>query len=154
MVAIARGQSFEILPDLPGGNTYTEVFGISANGQFVVGTSDSASGREAFSWSRQDGLTALGSLESETFFSEARDISDDGKTVVGISWLGNDARGFVYEGGIMEDFGFIESGEINPQSRAFGITPDGGLIAGSASRSMSVPAVIKDGADWLELGTL
>ena len=154
MAAVAPGQSFEILPDLPGGNTYTEVFGVSANGQFVVGTSDSANGREAFSWSLPDGLTALGSLESETFFSEARDISDDGETVVGISWLDNEARGFVYEGGVMEDFGFIETGEINPQSRAFAITPDGSLIAGSASRSTSVPAVIKDGDDWLELGTL
>lgn len=154
MVAGAPGQSFEILPDLPGGNTYAEVFGVSANGRFVVGSSDSANGREAFTWSRPDGLTALGSLESATFFSEARDISDDGRTAVGISWLDNDARGFIYADGVMEDFGVIEVGEINPQSRAFAITPDGTMIAGSASRSSSVPAVIKESGDWLELGTL
>lgn len=150
----AWSASFQVLPDLPGGNSFVEVFGVSANGRFVVGSSNSDSGREAFAWERNQGITPLGSLDSSTFFSEARAVSNDGETAVGISWLGNDVRGFRYRNGVMESVGVIEQGEIDPQSRAFAITPDGSVLGGSASTSSAVHAILKIDDTWTDLGTL
>ena len=59
--------------------------GISSDGAVIVGTSDNAAGkREAFRWTRQDGMTGLGFLPGMTE-SVANAISADGLVVVGTS---------------------------------------------------------------------
>lgn len=54
--------SFKLLGDLPGGDFRAEVYGISADGSIVVGSSESSLGTEAFYWTRMEGIVGLGDL--------------------------------------------------------------------------------------------
>ncbi len=51
------GASFMGLGDLPGGEFRSDATAVSANGEVVVGQSDSALGHEGFRWTRSDGMT-------------------------------------------------------------------------------------------------
>jgi probable HAF family extracellular repeat protein len=79
------GASLTPLGDLPGGGSYSWASGISADGSVVVGSSDSASGREAFRWTRGGGMVGLGDLPGGLFGSTASGVSADGSVVVGSS---------------------------------------------------------------------
>ena len=83
----AEAAVFMGLGDLDGGSFSSEAFGISADGQFVVGHSNSSSGREAFRWSMSEGMVGLGGLggagSPPGFNSTARAVSADGSVVVG-----------------------------------------------------------------------
>jgi probable HAF family extracellular repeat protein len=73
------------LGDLPGGETNSGAWGVSADGQVVVGVSESASGREAFRWTEAGGMVGLGDLPGGKFDSVANDTTADGSIVVGRS---------------------------------------------------------------------
>jgi probable HAF family extracellular repeat protein len=68
------------LGDLPDGPFHSEGRGVSADGSVVVGFSDSASGRDAFRWTAQEGMVNLG---AGALTHSARDISADGSVIVG-----------------------------------------------------------------------
>ncbi|HXH59955.1 MAG TPA: hypothetical protein VNI20_01210 [Fimbriimonadaceae bacterium] len=86
----ARGM--EGLGDLPGGDEgrppdygtgfRSEARGVSASGSLVVGEAYSASGFEAFRWTRSEGMIGLGTLRGGRD-SAANAVSADGKVVVG-----------------------------------------------------------------------
>jgi len=76
------------LGDLPGGNLNSPAQGVSADGNVVVGVSDSASGREAFRWTSGTGMVGLGDLPGGDFESRATAVSADGSVVVGDSQTG------------------------------------------------------------------
>ena len=57
----------------------------SRDGSTIVGVGVSERGNEAFRWTRETGMVGLGDLPSGGFFSEANDVSADGKVVVGRS---------------------------------------------------------------------
>ena len=78
--------------DLPGGATTTDAQAVSADGQFIVGSSASSNGTEAFLWSEAAGMIGLGDLVSSDYMSFARDISDDGTTVVGTRGTGQQGQ--------------------------------------------------------------
>jgi probable HAF family extracellular repeat protein len=75
------------------GSTTSFAYGISADGSVVVGQSNSAAGSEALYWTATDGMVSLRSLlaaggvsgltEWSGLFG-ARDVSADGRTIVGI----------------------------------------------------------------------
>jgi PEP-CTERM putative exosortase interaction domain/probable extracellular repeat, HAF family len=74
------------LGDLPGSVTSSAGFAISADGNAVVGSSDSANGFEAFRWTEQSGMVGLGQLpggsagsSDDTPFA----VSGDGSVIVG-----------------------------------------------------------------------
>lgn len=73
------------LGDLPGGTFDSEALGLSDDGSTVVGSSDAASGREAFRWTVSTGIAGLGDLAGGAFESEAWSTSADGTVVVGYS---------------------------------------------------------------------
>jgi probable HAF family extracellular repeat protein len=80
----------EGLGDLPGGDFYSEAYAVNADGSVVVGTSDSASGTEAFRWTEAGGMQSLaewlagfGVDVSGWVLSEVRGISSDGTVMVG-----------------------------------------------------------------------
>jgi len=71
------------LGDLPGGNNAAYAYGISGDGQVVVGLSFSASGAEAFRWDEANGMVGLGDIAGGSFSSAAYAASEDGSVIVG-----------------------------------------------------------------------
>ena len=49
-------KAFNVLDDLPGGSVFSRAYGISGNGQVIVGQSSSDLGSEAFAWSAANGV--------------------------------------------------------------------------------------------------
>lgn len=75
--------SITALGDLPGGAFDSYVTDVSADGSVAVGRGRSASGFEAFRWTRSGGIVGLGDLPGGAFGSVAHDVSADGSVVVG-----------------------------------------------------------------------
>ena len=71
--------------DLPGGGFGGGgAYGVSADGTWVVGASQSANGREAYRWNAATNtIEPLGDFPGGTFESTAWDVSADGSVVVG-----------------------------------------------------------------------
>lgn len=74
---------FQGLGDLPGGAVASRAFAVSGDGSTVVGASESASGLEAFRWTRAGGLVGLGDLPGGEFRSIGQGVSRDGSVIVG-----------------------------------------------------------------------
>jgi probable HAF family extracellular repeat protein len=66
------------------GDTLSEAYGVSANGEFVVGVSYNGTPSEAFRWSQADGMIGLGEIP-DTSGSRANASSGDGSVVVGLA---------------------------------------------------------------------
>jgi uncharacterized membrane protein len=86
------------LGDLPGGRHQSAAWSVSADGAIVVGWGSTELGRRTFRWTEKTGLVDLGALEGD-LESEARDISDDGRTIVGASGDSVNRRGYVWRDG-------------------------------------------------------
>jgi hypothetical protein len=77
---------FQYLGDLPGAGEYSIAQGVSADGTYVVGESQSTAsgtGTEAFVWDETRGMIGLGDLPGGLFMSTATAVTADGNTVVG-----------------------------------------------------------------------
>ncbi len=70
---------------MPGGTFSSSASAISADGSTVVGSGTSASGSEAFMWTKSGGMVGLGDLPGGEFKSGATDVSADGSVIVGVS---------------------------------------------------------------------
>lgn len=72
---------------LDGGSEFSFAEGVSADGQVIVGVSESGrtSLGEAFRWTESDGMIGLGDLLGGDFQSIAHDTTADGRIVVGVS---------------------------------------------------------------------
>ncbi len=117
--------------DLPGGAEYSEVYSISADGNVVVGTSDSTSGREAFRW-ESDLIQGLGDLPGGTFESVAHATSQDGSVVVGYSKDGPFWHPFRWEGGVLAA---LQPVDVNDDTYATDVSSDGTIITGTGESS-------------------
>jgi len=58
-------------------------YGISANGNFIVGVSGGSNFNEAFRWTQATGMVGIGFLNNDIKLSEAFDVSADGNVIVG-----------------------------------------------------------------------
>ena len=75
--------------DLGGlGTTGSAAYGVSADGNTVVGFSDGPNGREAYRWTEAGGMQGLGFLPAANNNSRASAVSADGSVVVGSSYGG------------------------------------------------------------------
>ncbi len=81
---VVAASTITALGDLSGGNVSSTAFGVSNDGQIVVGQSSSAvsSSGEAFKWTPSGGMVGLGLLPGGST-SIARAVSRDGTTIVG-----------------------------------------------------------------------
>ncbi|MBE9042912.1 PEP-CTERM sorting domain-containing protein [Pleurocapsales cyanobacterium LEGE 10410] len=78
--------------DLPGGHFESYAYGVSGDGSIVVGKSSDDIFLEAFIWDKKNGMRNLQSVLTEEYGVDltgwrlfvARDISDDGKTIMGL----------------------------------------------------------------------
>ncbi len=135
--ALADPPSFQGLGDLPGGGFVSGATAISANGQAVVGTSESSTGTEAFHWTASGGIVGLGYLPSGNLFSAAYGISGDGSVVVGsgrFSPGSSQLEAFRWtEATGMVGLGFLP--DANPaqfRSNAYGVSADGITVIGES----------------------
>lgn len=129
-------QSITWLGFISPGGAGSSAEGVSADGQFVVGSS-SAPGNQyhAFLWSQSSGMTDLGTLGGHT--SYGFDVSDSGNVVVGrsyVSLVGSVIRGFRWTASSgMQSLGTLGGGECS----AFAVSADGSSIVGSAQTTNS-----------------
>lgn len=79
---------------------YSSAWGCSPDGNYVVGESFSARGRDevAFLWSAAKGMVALGDLPGGLAYSEALAVSPDGTLVVGGSGTTAGTEAFIWDG--------------------------------------------------------
>ncbi len=125
------------LGDLAGGFFYSEGFGISPEGAFIVGASDEGhSGGEGGApmvWTQQNGMQFLGSLGGPLTYGQAMGCASSGSVIVGCSQsqAGIEAFRWTPSQGMMS-IGDLPGGPVN--ARAMAVTPDGSMIVGYGSR--------------------
>lgn len=136
---------FVDLGDLPGGSTFSDAFGMSADGNTIIGQSAStASGTrpEAYKWTPATGMVALGDISGGTYYSNANAVSADGSVIVGTSnqTQGYEAFRWTSAGG-MQGLGDIPGGFFN--SQAYAISSDGNTIAGYSTNTLNQEETFK-----------
>jgi len=126
---------------LPGGS-YSSACGVSANGSVVVGYGYTASGGQAYRWTRSGGLEALGVLLSGDD-SHGAAISADGAVVVGLSrsrmpdggwFLGAPFAEEAFrwtEGSGMTGLGHLPGSTLQ-SSYAWAVSADGSVVVGQS----------------------
>jgi probable HAF family extracellular repeat protein len=112
----------------------SEAWGVSADGEVVVGSGAIHDHGQAFRWTAAEGMVGLGYLNDDHEFSWAWDVSDDGLVVVGESVSErSDGRSepfrWTAEDG-MVGLGTFSYGRY--PSRALGTNADGSVVVGIA----------------------
>ncbi|MEN8184968.1 MAG: hypothetical protein ABFS46_20800 [Myxococcota bacterium] len=160
LVVLASSQSlasasFTGLGDLPGGASLSFARDVSANGQVVVGHSESASGTEAFRWTASGGMVGLGDLAGGTFFSIAYAANNDGSVVVGSgdSGLGSEAFHWTQAAG-MQGLNPVPLTLDGLTGGASGVSGDGNLVVGSMFPPTSSSCFLGDAFTWTPGGGL
>lgn len=132
-VSVKVGETALLVPTLLGASDSGENFltGMSADGRWVCGGSDSPQGRQAYRWGVGTAEPEpLGFLPGSTFASFAYGMSDDGQTVVGISSDGDVATAFIWRAGQ----GMTPVPDMPPTaegSEALAVSADGKTVVGS-----------------------
>ncbi len=129
------------LGDLTDGNAWSDAYGVSANGQVVVGQSFSAEGPQAFRWSDETGMVGMGDLAGGEYNSSSLAASADGTVIVGVSWSGNGPEAFRWTA----ETGMIGLGDLPGGgfgSEALAVSADGSVIVGRSLTSNGYEAFI------------
>jgi uncharacterized membrane protein len=113
--------------------------GVSGDGNIVVGRGETQFAGfgigQAFRWTAQSGMQPLGFLSPGHQYSEARAISRDGSTIVGISTIDSSISGMAYvwrQGTGMQGLPPLP-GATEPFRRADAVNFDGSVIVGAAA---------------------
>lgn len=143
---------FEVLGDLPGGNTDAFAWAISADARSVVGhgTYDNSGFYHAWRWTRETGMVDMGTLPGAiNDHSLALAVSADGSVIAGASYspAGFEAFSWTIDGG-MVGLGDLPGGGFS--SGVTDITPDGRVLAGYGQ----VDGDIWEGARWVDGGPI
>lgn len=126
------------LGDLPGGDFFSEAYGVSADGNVVVGQSRGAMGDEAFVWTHAGGMVGLGDLAGGSFGSVASGVSADGGVVVGRAsgTSGDEAFVWTHAGGMQSLSDILSGNGVDLTGwqlrQALGVSADGQTIVGEA----------------------
>lgn len=133
---VVSSQTFP-LPVLPGGAVSTaSAFGVSGDGQVVVGQSSSGSGLQSVFWSPDDVATGLGLGPEDSILSgEAHAASLGGEVIVGTAAsapgsIFREAYRWTSEGGY-ERLGYLQP-EGFRSSDAVAVSPDGSVVVGGS----------------------
>ncbi|MBX7131927.1 MAG: hypothetical protein K1X67_04525 [Fimbriimonadaceae bacterium] len=126
------GADFRSVGSLPGGNG-ASALGVSGDGNWVVGLSNSSSGIQAFRWSLTLGIEGLGDLDGGAFSSVAYGVSRNGRVVVGSGTRDGYSEAFRWTttGGMM-GLGDLWPVEPYASSVAYGVSGDGLTVAGTS----------------------
>ena len=130
---------FQGLGDLPGGDSFSKAYGISADGRIVVGETYSASGWEAFRW--ENGLIkGLCCLPGSFFDSTAYGVTADGYVIVGKSSSGTAGQreAFRWDNGVMTGLGDLPGSSF--YSAAYSVSADGSVVVGESRSALGTEA--------------
>ena len=114
------------LGDLPGGTFDSSASGVSADGTFVVGSSDSAQGREGFRWTLSTGIISLGASTA------ASSVSGDGSVITGTFYPTGASPGQAFrwtEADGVAGLGYLPDSDVSSGSH---VSADGTVIVGSS----------------------
>ena len=140
---------FSPLGDLPGRSFFIAAYGISDDGNTVVGQSDSANGSEAFIWDSVSGIRGMSDLAGGDFNSLAYGVSGDGTIVVGKGLSASGSEAFVWDAADgIRGLGDLDGGLFN--SRAYAITGDGSFIVGQGWSALTYDAFIWSSIDGMQ----
>lgn len=103
------------------GQSFSEGYNLSGNGEVVVGRS----GAFGFRWTASSGMENIGRLQNDV--TEAHDVSRDGSVIVGMSYVSGYQRAFRWQNGTMQNLGTLP-GDLH--SWAYGVSPDGNVVVG------------------------
>ncbi len=131
----------------PDGFGPTIAYGISADGNVVVGETVSPTGFEAFRWTLEGGIVGLGTFPNPGGFpaSLARGCSDDGSVIVGGSALPNslneDGSPFRWT----QETGLVFLGSLGGTDGgvARGVSSDGSVVVGYGSNANFNPEAFR-----------
>lgn len=126
---------------LLGAYTSSKAFGVSGDGNVIVGTSGNLGGNwEAFKYTQAGGMVNLGDLAGGAVYALANAASYDGSVIVGYSDsnLGNEAFKWTQSTG-MVGLGVLTGGSY---SRAFDVNSDGSVVVGVAGISGGYTAIV------------
>lgn len=118
--------------DLPGANLQSLAYGVSADGQVIVGWGSSTIGVVAFRWTPSAGFLNLGDLPGGTIRSEGRAASANGSVVVGAGQSPLGRQAFRWSPSTdMVPMGEIPGGGYG--SIATGVSAEGAVVVGSST---------------------
>ncbi len=117
------------------GQTRSYAHGISGDGSIVVGHAENGANSyqygRAWRWTQAGGMQDLGGLTQQTFLSDARAISRDGKTIVGLNINeGLAFQAFTWREG--EGLKALPSLAAIPSASANAVNADGTVIVGTS----------------------
>jgi probable HAF family extracellular repeat protein len=130
------------LGDLPSGITSSLGFGVSSDGNTVVGYGNTSSGLEAYRWTPGSGMIGLGDLPGGASSSSANDVSEDGSIVVG---TGSSVSGPLEAFRWTQASGMIALGDLPGgifQSEANAVSADGSVIVGEGYSASGFEAFV------------
>jgi probable HAF family extracellular repeat protein len=131
---------FRGLGDIPSGFQEATAYGISADGQVVVGAGEGPYADEAFRWTLQGGMEGLGFLPNGDA-SMALAASADGSVVVGYSTTGAGREAFQWtQADGMVGLGDLSGGAFS--SVAHGVSADGSIVVGAGTTASGEEACI------------
>ena len=137
------GSGFQPLGDLLGGGGSAQARDVSADGSVVVGLSGSASGLQAFRWTRAGGMVGLGDLPGGGFFSRGEATSASGDEVVGYSQSSLGTEPFLWTATAgMIGLGALPGADVG--GVADGISANGKVVVGNSENA----AGIKEAFRW------
>jgi probable HAF family extracellular repeat protein len=138
-----------ILGDLPGGQFWSDAYGVSADGRVVVGTSIvighillNDATFAAFRWDAHSGIQQIHAVPGFRSACIAYGANHDGSVVVGSADRREspaNVRAFLWtpQGGATE-FGDLDGGAVNGVARA--VSPDGAVIVGAGQSDLGPEA--------------
>jgi probable HAF family extracellular repeat protein len=130
----------QILGDIAGGNINSTARGISADGNIIVGYGSSAAStagcgicQEAFKWTAETGIVALGDLPGGNLASAAYAISGDGRVIVGTGTSDVGSAPVIWNDTGIHNLGYLPQGTLAAQGTCNATNFDGSVIAGTSS---------------------
>lgn len=117
-------------------------FAVNGDGSVAVGSSDSASGIQAFRWTQTGGMAGLGVLPGGYSSSAAYSVNSDGTVVVGVSWqacCGSDGFRWTQTGGMQSLTDWLSAAGVSLAGWAklgwvTGVSADGSVVVGQGKR--------------------
>ena len=124
-----------------GGEPFSRAWGVSADGNVIVGDASLASGHQAFRWTQQDGMVGIGDIPGGAFLSIGQGASADGSVVVGIGngTSADQVEAFRWTAATgMQSLGDLPGGHTT--ARGYGVSADGSVVVGEGSSSAGTEA--------------
>jgi probable HAF family extracellular repeat protein len=140
VIGQAQAAFFRSLGDIPSGFQEATAYGMSTDGQVVIGSGEGPYADEAFRWTLQGGMEGLGFLPGGDA-SMALAVSADGSVVVGYSTVDEGREAFRWsptDG--MAGLGDLPGGALG--SIAHSVSADGSIVVGAGTSASGEEACI------------